>query len=104
VANVAESRNDEPLRMRYRSPRQTAAYRVRVVYAGEDVPHDFRLTLMGSTACMMDEEAEAGRAGGIRHPRRGDRGRELTLEFERRPGIGGAGRAVQLAEVWLMRR
>ena len=102
---VAESRNDEPLRMRYRGLDQTAAYRVRVVYAGEDVPHDFRLTADGQhrvhdwmkkpkpVAPVEFDVPVAATADG-----------ELTLEFERRPGIGGAGRAVQVAEVWLMRR
>ncbi len=102
---VAESRNDEPLRMRYRGLDKAAAYRVRVVYAGEDVPHDFRLTADGQhrvhdwmkkpkpVAPVEFDVPTAATADG-----------EVTLEFERRPGIGGAGRAVQVAEVWLMRR
>ena len=102
---VAESRNDEPLRMSYAGLDKTATYRVRVVYAGEDVPHDFRLMADGRhqvhdwmkkpkpVAPVEFEVPQAATADGA-----------LTLEFERRPGIGGAGRAVQVAEVWLMRR
>ena len=78
---------------------------MRVVYAGEDVPHDFRLTANGQhrvhdwmkkpkpVAPVEFDVPVAATADG-----------ELALEFERRPGIGGAGRAVQVAEVWLMRR
>lgn len=102
---VAESRNDEPIRMRYRDLDRTAAYRLRVVYGGEDVPHDFRL--------MADGQHEVH--GWMKKPKpvvpvefdvpvAATADGELTLDFARRPGIGGAGRAVQIAEVWLMRK
>jgi hypothetical protein len=102
---VAESRNDEPLRMRYRDLDPAAQYRVRVVYGGEDVPHEFRLLANGQqevhgwmkkpkpVAPVEFDVPAAATAGGT-----------LLFEFQRKPGLGGAGRAVQLGEVWLFKK
>jgi len=102
---VAESRNDEPLRLRYRGLDKTAAYRIRVVYAGEDVPHEFRLTA-DSVHTVHDWRPKPKPVAPVEFdvPQAATSDGELTLEFERRPGIGGAGRAVQVAEVWMKRR
>ena len=102
---IAESRNDEPLRMRYRQLDKTATYRLRVVYAGEDVTDDFRLTA-DSQYTVHDWRKKPKPVAPVEFdiPAAATADGDLTLEFERRPGIGGAGRAVQLAEVWLMRR
>ena len=101
---VAESRNDEPLRMRYTGLDKTAQYRVRLVYGGEDVAHDFRLTADGQHR-VHDWMKKPKPVAPIEFdvPKAATVDGELALEFERRPGIGGAGRAVQIAEVWLMR-
>ncbi len=101
---IAESRNDEPLRMRYRQLDKTATYRLRVLYAGEDVTHDFRLTA-DSRYTVHDWMKKPKPVAPVEFdiPAAATADGDLTLEFERRPGIGGAGRAVQLAEVWLMR-
>ena len=102
---VAESRNDQPLRMRYRALDGTAAYRVRIVYAGEDVPHDFRL-IAGAQHEVHGWMKKPKPVEPVEFdiPAAATADGELLLQFERRPGIGGAGRAVQVAEVWLMRK
>jgi hypothetical protein len=99
---VAESRDDAPLRMRYEGLEATRRYRLRVVYAGEDAPWDYRLMADGryevhgwrkkdrpAAAVEFPIPAEATADG------------KLELEFQRRPGAGGNGRAVQVAEVWI---
>ena len=103
---VAESRNDEPLRMRYTGLDKTASYRVRIVYAGEDVPHDFRLMADGKHQVhgWVKQKSKPVAPVEFDIPVAATADSELTLDFERRPGIGGAGQAVQVAEVWLMRR
>jgi hypothetical protein len=101
---VAESRNDEPLRMHYQGLDKTAQYRVLVVYGGEEVPHDFRL--MADRRHRVHDWMKKPKLGApvaFDVPQAATADGELTLEFERRPGIGGAGRAVQIAEVWLVR-
>jgi hypothetical protein len=102
---VAESRNDQPLRLRYQGLDKTAAYRVRIVYGGEDVPHDFRL-MADAQYPVHDWMKKPKPAAPLEFdvPTAATADGEVTLQFERRPGIGGAGRAVQLAEVWLIRR
>ncbi len=98
----AESRDDSPLEMRYRGLDKAARYRVKVVYGGEAVPWDFRLMADGRwevhswmkkpnpvKPVEFDVPAEATADG------------ELRLSFERKPGAGGNGRAVQVSEVWL---
>ncbi|MBM3793664.1 MAG: hypothetical protein FJW31_06265 [Acidobacteria bacterium] len=101
---VAESRNDQPLRMRYRDLDPAAQYRVRVVYGGEDVPHDFRLTAGGQHEVHgWMKKPKPVRPVEFDIPRAATADGDLELEFSRQPGIGGAGRAVQVAEVWLLR-
>jgi hypothetical protein len=99
---VAESRDDSPLRMRYRGLSPAARYRVKLVYAGEDVAFEFRLIAGGQYEIHGWRKKEKPvRAIEFDIPREATRTGELNLEFQRKPGMGGAGRAVQLAEVWL---
>jgi hypothetical protein len=101
---VAESRDDSPLRMRYTGLSKESPYRMRVLYGGEDVPWEFRI-LAGTHELHGWRRKPAGvetlefdipaaiTADGV-----------LDLTFERKPGAGGNGRAVQVAEVWLTPR
>jgi hypothetical protein len=102
---VAESRDDSPLRMRYTGLDRASRYKIRIVYGGEDSPFEFRL--------IADTQLEVH---GWRRkdkpvkpvefdvPVQATSDATLDLEFQRRPGIGGAGRAVQVSEVWLLRQ
>jgi hypothetical protein len=99
---VAESRDDAPLRLRYRQLNPALRYRIRLVYAGEDVAFDFRLVADNQYEIHGWRKKEKPvRPLEFDIPQEATRDGELVLEFQRKPGIGGAGRAVQLAEVWL---
>jgi hypothetical protein len=99
----AGSMFDAPLRMRYTDLDRTARYRVRVVYAGDTrVPirlvangnieiHPYRDKPTPVAPLEFDIPAEATANG------------TLTLEWTRKPGLGGAGRGCQVSEVWLIR-
>lgn len=86
------------VKLRYPELAKDARYRVRVVYGAGPVKlvangtpiHDF--VEKPYEVLEYDVPAEATRAG------------SLTLEFSRPPGIGGAGRGNQIAEVWLIRQ
>jgi len=102
---VAESRDDAPLRMRYTGLSRTAAYTLRVVYAGEDVPFEFRLLADGTHEIHgWRQKPKPVAPVEFRVPPEATADGSLSLEFQRKPGMGGAGRAVQVAEVWLTPR
>jgi hypothetical protein len=103
----AESFWDTPLQMRYSGLDPTAHYRVRIVYAGDVFSMDTVIRLVANdkyevhppmkkpspvTPVEFDVPVESTRRG------------ELTLTFSVPPGLGGAGRGNQIAEVWLMRK
>jgi len=101
----AEALGDSPLQMRYRDLDPTARYRVRIVYSGENTAAEIRLVAgerwevhpwrrkeLPPRPVQFDIPAEAT-AGG-----------ELSLTWTKTPGLGGAGRGLQIAEVWLERR
>jgi len=101
---VAESRNDEPLLMRYAGLDPAARYRLRVVYSGEDSPYDFWLLADGKlTVHDYQPKPKPVRPVEFEVPAAATADGALELRFERRPGMGGAGRAVQVGEVWLVR-
>ena len=99
---VAESRNDQPLRMRYTHLDPNGRYRIRIVYSGEASPYDFRLMANGRHEVHgWMKKPNPVKPVEFDVPAQATAGGTLELEFERRPGAGGAGRAVQVGEVWL---
>jgi hypothetical protein len=102
--NHAESLNDSPLEMRYANLDSAARYKVRVVYAGENVPgirlvandtyevHPYIKKEFPIRPFEFDIPAPATEKG------------ELSLKWFRTPGLGGNGRGCQVAEVWLIRK
>jgi hypothetical protein len=101
----AESRDDTPLEMRYTDLDPTAAYRLRIVYAGDAGPKKIRL--------VADENIEVHpyidrpfpfRPVEFDVPAAATRTGSLRLRFYREAGIGGAGRGPQVSEVWLMKK
>jgi hypothetical protein len=102
----AESFYDAPLRMRYTGLDPEAAYRLRVVYAGDvfSFRNHIRLTANDGLEVhpFLPKELPI-RPMEFDVPREATRGGELTLTWEQEPGRGGAGRGNQIAEVWLMR-
>jgi len=101
----AEALYGAPLEMHYEGLDPQGKYRLRVVYAGDKVEPKIRLETGGGIEIHplierpvpfrpleFDIPAEATAAG------------ELRLIWHREAGLGGAGRGLQVAEVWLMRR
>ncbi len=102
--NHAESLNDSPLEMRYTRLDPAARYKIRVVYAGENVPgirlvandqyevHPFIKKEFPVRPVEFDVPAQATATG------------TLSLKWRRTPGLGGNGRGCQVAEVWLIKK
>jgi hypothetical protein len=86
-----------PLTMRYAGLDPQARYKVRVVYgagpirlqAGDAQVHDYLEKTFDPLEFDLPEDA--ARSG------------SLTLRWNRPPGVGGAGRGCQVAEVWLIK-
>ncbi len=98
----AETLHDFPLEMYYPDLDKNAKYRLKVVYGPEGRTdlrliandtfeiHPFRPKDMNYTPQEFDIPAEATKNG------------HLKLRWNRPAGLGGSGRGVQIAEVWLM--
>lgn len=105
----AESRDDQPLEMLYRGLDPAARYRVRVVYGMGDLgsrekPMVIRLVANGSHEIHgFRPKDPAGNPVELDVPAEATRGGELRLTWSRPKGLGGNGRGVQVAEVWLLR-
>jgi hypothetical protein len=99
----AETLHEFPLEMYYPDLDKNAKYRLRIVYGPEGrtdirltandkfVIHPFQPKDANYTPVEFDVPVEATYSGSLR------------LRWERPPGLGGSGRGVQVAEVWLIR-
>jgi hypothetical protein len=105
----AESRDDQPLELQYRGLDPAARYRVRIVYGMGDLgsrekPMTIRLVANGQHELHgFRPKDPTGRPVELDVPAEATRGGELRLNFSRPKGLGGNGRGVQVAEVWLIR-
>jgi hypothetical protein len=99
----AEALYDAPLEMVYRDLDRTARYKIRVVYAGDSVRPKIRLTandkveihpLLARPVPFRPLEFDI--------PPEATAGGTLDLKWYREPGLGDAGRGLQVAEAWLM--
>ncbi|HVY95002.1 MAG TPA: hypothetical protein VHA14_19705 [Bryobacteraceae bacterium] len=102
---TAEALGETPLKMHYPNLDRNAQYVIRVVYGG-DTPrvqlrlmangkyqiHDFRAKPMPQAPLEFEVPKEATSGG------------DLTLEWSRPAGLGGAGRGTQVCEIWLIRK
>lgn len=97
--------NDNSLSMTYPQLDPASQYKVRIVYAGENLPFDIRLVADGSQEIhplrMKDRPV---RAVEFDIPQAATKDGKLKLTWERKPGLGGNGRGVQVSEVWLIRK
>ncbi|MFN7918549.1 MAG: glycoside hydrolase family 20 zincin-like fold domain-containing protein [Bryobacteraceae bacterium] len=98
-----ESRDDSPIRMHYDGLDRAARYRIRIVYAAEDNQFEFRLIGDGSHEVHgWQRKPKPVKPIEFDIPQAATSDGVLDLEFQRKPGMGGAGRAVQVSEVWLV--
>jgi hypothetical protein len=103
----AEAFWDTPLQMRYAGLDPAAQYRVRIVYAGDAFGMNILIRLVANDTyeihpAMRKNSPIAPVEFDV--PVAATRGGALTLTFSAPPGLGGAGRGNQIAEVWLMRK
>lgn len=101
----AESLGDAPLKMHYPALDPEAHYKVRVVYSGDQPRRKIRL------ACASGEEIHPfiqkpwpPKPLEFDVPPAATAHGELTLIWNREPGLGGNGRGCQVSEVWLIKK
>jgi hypothetical protein len=101
---VAETLYERPLEMRYENLDPGAQYRVRVIYGGDATRVPVRLEANGTWELhpLQEKNADFSPVEAL-IPREATAEGTLTLRFNRPSGLGGNGRGVQVAEVWLVR-
>lgn len=101
----AEALGDAPLKMRYTGLDPAARYKIRVLYAGDSLTREIRLTAGDGTEVhpFMPKPAPI-RPVEFDIPEKAIRNGELVLTWTRQPGLGGNGRGNQVSEVWLIRK
>ena len=105
----AEARDDQPLEMLYRGLDPKARYRVRIVYGMGDFgtrenPITIRLVAnQRHEIHSFRPKDPTGQPVEFAIPSEATQGGELRLTWSRPAGLGGNGRGVQVAEVWLLR-
>jgi len=103
----AESFWETPVELRYTSLDPDAAYRVRVVYAGDVFGANTPIRLVANDKYeihpLMKKESPV-KPLEFDVPVEATRGGTLTLAFSGPSGQGGSGAGNQIAEVWLMRK
>lgn len=99
----AETLDDTPLEMAYHDLDRKAHYKIRVVYAGETPRVPIRLVANGRFEIhpFLPKSPEPKRLE-FSIPAAATEDGELRLQWTRPTGLGGNGRGVQVAEVWLM--
>ncbi len=101
----AESLVDAPLKMHYDGLDPGAAYKIRVVYAGDSPSVKIRLVANGAIEIHpLLQKPMPVRPLEFEVPRQATGKGELDLSWSREPGLGGNGRGVQVAEVWLIKK
>ena len=102
----AEAFYDGALQMKYEGLDPTASYKVRVVYAGDIYSQAVRIRLTADDAHEVHGPmAKPSPVAPVEFavPRAATADGALTLTWRINPGIGGAGRGNQVAEVWLIK-
>jgi hypothetical protein len=99
----AEALNDATLRMEYSGLDTRAAYLIRLTYSGEDVPSRLRLMAGQFEVHGWMRKPFPLKQLAFAVPRAATAGGRLSLQWEKERGAGGAGRGLQISEVWLER-
>lgn len=101
----AQTLNDQPLEMQYRGLDKNAQYRVRIIYSGDNTPVPVRLAANDKHEIQaMKPKPTDLRPVEFDIPKDATAGGELKLTWTKPAGMGGNGRGVQVAEVWLIRK
>jgi hypothetical protein len=101
----AESLYDAPLRMHYDGLDPNAAYKVRVVYAGDSPRVRIRLDAAdGIMVHPLMAKPTPMRPVEFNLPRKATGKGTLDLTWHREEGLGGSGRGCQVSEVWLIKQ
>jgi len=102
-SRFAETLHDQPLEMYYPNLMKGAQYELRIVY-GSEAASMIRLVANERFEIhpMQPKDMEANRVN-YKIPAEATLGGELKLTWTRPVGVGGTGRGVQVAEVWLIR-
>lgn len=101
----AESLYDAPLELHYTGLDPRGQYRVRVVYSGDERAVMIRMRCNGNSEIHpFMHKPWPPRPLEFDIPPEATAGGELSLIWNRPPGLGGNGRGCQVAEVWLLKR
>lgn len=102
-STFAEALHEQPLEVFYPALDGRARYRVRIVY-GSEVASQVRLVAddVHEIHPLQDKDLQV-RPLEFAIPPEATRDGQLKLSWTRPPGLGGTGRGVQVAEVWLIR-
>jgi hypothetical protein len=100
--SYAEALYDQPLTLRYTELERDRRYRLRYTRAGEAYALPLALTANGIRLLVPETRAVNPQRIELDLPLSLARDGELTLRFTRPPGLGGGGRGLQIAEVWLI--
>jgi hypothetical protein len=94
---------EHPLELRYAGLRKGGAYKLRIVYAGEDYTLPITLVANGHYV-IHGPRLRASNPEMVEFvlPIAVTRDGTLDLRWTRPPGVGGGGRGLQVAEVWLI--
>ncbi|MBI3852907.1 MAG: hypothetical protein HY298_21850 [Verrucomicrobia bacterium] len=103
--NNAGTLFETPLKLRYTGLDRNAQYQVRVNYASDSASKKIRLLANDKFEIHpFMEKRFQGRPLEFDVSREATKRGELTLNWNREPGLGDNGRGCQVAEVWLMKK
>jgi hypothetical protein len=101
----AGAMNDATLQMRYSDLDPAARYTIRVVYGGDSPTRKIRLVAnTGIEIHPLISKPYPVRPIEFEIPQEATRSGQLTLTWNREPGLGGNGRGCQVSEVWLIKK
>ena len=99
--DYAEALNETPLQMHYTGLDPAAHYKVRVVYTGDSPTRKIKLDANGLQVHPLIDKPSPPVPIEFDLPANLS---DLTLTWNREPGLGGNGRGTQVAEVWILKQ
>jgi hypothetical protein len=100
--SYAEALYEQPLTLRYEGLERQRRYRLRYTWAGEAYRLPLTLTANGVALPAPETRDRNPQPVVLDIPPALTQGGALTLRWSRPPGMGGGGRGLQIAEVWLI--